>query len=165
MDRLDAMRIFVAVAKLGSFAEAARQLRLSPSVATRSIAQLEDQLGLMLLTRTTRSLRLTDRGEIFLESCQQILADIDGAERRVRGENAEPRGELKVAAPIVFGRLHVLPVVNRILKEHRGLAVRLALSDRNVNLVDEGIDIAVRVGVLADSSLIAIKLGEVSRVL
>ncbi len=165
MDRLDAMRAFVAVAKLGSFAEAARRLRLSPSVVTRSIAQLEDQLGLMLLTRTTRSLRLTERGAVYLESCQQILEDIDGAERRVRGENAEPRGEMKVAAPILFGRLHVLPIVNRILGEHRSLSIRLTVSDRNVNLVDEGIDVAIRIGELADSSLIAVKLGEVSRVL
>jgi DNA-binding transcriptional LysR family regulator len=164
MDRLDAMRIFVAVAKLGSFAQAARQLRLSPSVATRSIAQIEDQLGLMLLTRTTRSLRLTDRGEIFLESCQQILDDIDNAQRRVRGESAEPRGELRLAAPIVFGRLHVLPIVNRMLNEHPDLSIRLSLSDRNVNLVDDGIDIAIRIGNLVDSSLIAVKLGEVSRV-
>ena len=158
------MRIFVAVAKLGSFAQAARQLRLSPSVATRSIAQLEDQLGLMLLTRTTRSLRLTGRGEIFLESCQQILDDIDNAERRVRGESAEPRGELRLAAPIVFGRLHVLPIVNRMLNEYPDLSIRLSLSDRNVRLVDEGIDIAVRIGNLVDSSLITTKLGEVSRV-
>jgi DNA-binding transcriptional LysR family regulator len=164
MDRLDAMRIFVAVAKLGSFAQAARQLRLSPSVATRSLAQLEDQLGLMLLTRTTRSLRLTDRGEIFLESCQQILDDIDNAQRRVRGESAEPRGELRLAAPIMFGRLHVLPIVNRMLNEHPDLSIRLSLSDRNVHLVDDGIDIAVRIGNLVDSSLIAVKLGEVSRV-
>jgi DNA-binding transcriptional LysR family regulator len=164
MDRLDAMRIFVAVAKLGSFAQAARQLRLSPSVATRSIAQLEDQLGLILLTRTTRSLRLTDRGEIFLKSCQQILDDIDNAQRRVRGESAEPRGELRLAAPIVFGRLHVLPIVNRMLCEHPELSIRLSLSDRNVHLVDDGIDIALRIGNLADSSMIAVKLGEVSRV-
>jgi DNA-binding transcriptional LysR family regulator len=164
MDRLDAMRIFVAVARLGSFAQAARQLRLSPSVATRSVAQLEDQLGLMLLTRTTRSLRLTDRGEIFLESCQQILDDIDNAQRRVRGESAEPRGELRLAAPIVFGRLHVLPIVNRMLSEHPNLSVRLSLSDRNVHLVDDGIDIAVRIGNLVDSAMIAVKLGEVSRV-
>jgi len=164
MDRLDAMRIFVAVAKLGSFAQAARQLRLSPSVATRSVAQLEDQLGLMLLTRTTRSLRLTDRGEIFLDSCQQILDDIDNAQRRVRGESAEPRGELRLAAPIVFGRLHVLLIVNRMLSEHPDLSVRLSLSDRNVHLVDDDIDIAVRIGNLVDSAMIAVKLGEVSRV-
>ncbi len=159
------MRIFVAVARLGSFAEAARGLRLSPSVVTRSIARLEDQLGLTLITRTTRSLRLTERGEAYLESCQRILEDIERAERRVRGEDAEPRGNLKIAAPVLFGRLHVLPIVNRILSEHRAVSVQLSLSDRNVQLVDEGIDVAVRIGDLADSNLIAVRLGEVSRVL
>jgi DNA-binding transcriptional LysR family regulator len=165
MNRLDAMRIFVAVATLGSFAEAARQRRLSPSVVTRSIAQLEDELGLMLLSRTTRSVRLTERGRIYLESCQQILADIDDAERRVRGEDAEPRGELKVAAPIVFGRLHVLPIINRLLRQHEALSIRLTLSDHNIHLVEEGVDVAVRIGGLADSTLVAVKLGVVSRVL
>ncbi|HEX3350885.1 MAG TPA: LysR family transcriptional regulator [Acetobacteraceae bacterium] len=159
------MRIFVAVAKRGSFAEAARQLRISASVATRSIAHLEDHLGLTLLTRTTRSLRLTERGLIYLENAQQILEDLDGAERRVRGESAEPRGELKVAAPVVFGRLHVLPIVIRALGEHRALSIRLNLSDRNVHLIDEGIDVAIRIGELANSSLIAVRLGAVGRVL
>jgi len=163
MDRLHTMRVFAAVARLESFAEAARRLRLSPSVVTRSIAQLEDPLGLTLITRTTRSLRLTERGEVYLESCRQILEDIDGAERRVRGESAEPRGSLKVAAPILFGRLHVLPIVSRVLNEHKDLSIRLTLSDRNIHLVDEGIDVAVRIGELADSSLIAVKLGVVSR--
>jgi DNA-binding transcriptional LysR family regulator len=164
MDRLGAMRIFVSVAKLGSFTEAARLLQLSPSVVTRSIAQLEDELGLTLLLRTTRSLHLTERGKLYLESCQQILQDVDSAERQVRGEDAEPRGTLKVAAPVVFGRLHVLPIVNRVLREHREVAVELTLSDRNVHLVEEGVDVAVRIGELADSSLIAVKLGVVSRV-
>jgi DNA-binding transcriptional LysR family regulator len=164
MDRLGAMRIFVSVAQLRSFSEAARHLQLSPSVVTRSIAQLEDELGLTLLLRTTRSLRLTERGALYLESCQQILQDVDNAERRVRGEDAAPRGLLKVAAPTVFGRLHVLPIVNRLLREHSEVTVALALADRNVHLVEEGIDVAVRVGDLADSSLIAIKLGVVSRV-
>jgi DNA-binding transcriptional LysR family regulator len=104
MDRLGAMRVFVSVAKLRSFSEAARHLQLSPSVATRSIAQLEDQLGLTLLLRTTRSLRLTERGELYLESCLQILQDVDSAERQVRGEDAAPRGTLKVAAPKIRHR-------------------------------------------------------------
>ncbi len=165
MDRLDAMRIFVAVASLGSFAEAARRLRLSPSVVTRSIAALEGELGLTLLSRTTRSLRLTERGEIYLERSRQILEEIEAAERTVRGESAEPRGQLTIAAPIVFGRLHVLPIVNRMLDAHRGLSVRLTLSDRIVHLVDEAVDVAIRIGELADSRLIAAKLGAVSRVL
>jgi DNA-binding transcriptional LysR family regulator len=164
MDRLGAMRIFVSVARLRSFSEAARRLQLSPSVVTRAIAQLEDELGLTLLLRTTRSLRLTERGELYLESCQRILEDIDGAERQVRGEDAAPRGTLKVAAPVVFGRLHVLPIVNRVLRDYREVAVDLTLSDRNVHLVEEGVDVAVRIGELADSSLIAVRLGAVSRV-
>jgi DNA-binding transcriptional LysR family regulator len=164
MDRLDAMRAFVAVAKLRSFSEAARRLQLSPSVVTRAIAQLEDQLGVTLLLRTTRSLRLTERGEVYLESCGRILEDVDGAERQVRGEGAAPRGVVKVAAPVVFGRLHVLPIVNSVLREYREVTVELTLSDRNVHLIEEGVDVAVRIGELADSSLIAVKLGVVSRV-
>ena len=159
------MRAFVAVASLGSFAEAARQLRLSPSVVTRSVAELEDRLELVLLNRTTRSVRLTERGAIFLDSCRKVLEDIEGAERRVRGEDAEPRGSLKVAAPILFGRLHVLPIITRILTKHPGLSVHLTLSDRNVHLAEESVDVAVRVGDLADSSMMAIRLGSVSRVL
>lgn len=165
MDRLDTMRVFVAVASLGSFAEAARQLRLSPSVVTRSVADLEDRLGLVLLNRTTRSVRLTERGEIFLDSCRQVLEDIEGAERRVRGEGAEPRGSLKVAAPILFGRLHVLPIITCILTKHPALTIHLTLSDRNAHLAEESVDVAVRVGDLADSSMKAIRLGFVSRVL
>jgi DNA-binding transcriptional LysR family regulator len=164
MDHLGAMRVFVAVARLGSFTEAARRLQLSPSAVTRAVAQLEDQLGLTLLLRTTRSLRLTERGELYLESCQQILQDVDSAERRARGENAEPHGGLKIAAPVVFGRLHVLPIVSRLLREHREVTVELMLSDRNVHLLEESVDVAVRIGELADSSLIAIKLGAVERV-
>lgn len=159
------MRAFVAVASLGSFAAAARQLRLSPSVVTRAVAELEDRLGLVLLHRTTRSVRLTERGLIFLESCRQVLEDIDGAERRVRGEDAEPRGLLKVAAPLLFGRLHVLPIVTRLLTKHPRLTVHLTLSDRNAHLAEESVDVAIRIGDLADSSMMAIRLGAVSRVL
>ena len=165
MDRFDAMRVFVSVATCGSFAEASRQLRLSPSAATRAVAWLEDELGLSLLTRTTRSLRLTERGSIFLESCRQILGDLDDAERRVRGEDADPRGEMTVSAPVVFGRLRIMPIVNGLLRAYPALKVRLLLSDRNVHLVEEGVDVAVRIGILADSSLVTTTLGAVSRVL
>ncbi|WP_375759695.1 LysR family transcriptional regulator [Corallococcus exercitus] len=165
MDQLFTLRTFVAVARQGSFTGASRRLRISPSVATRAIAQLEERLGLALLTRTTRSVRLTERGQVYLESCQRLLEDLDEAERRVRGENAEPRGELSLSAPIVFGRLHVLPVVQKLLAAHPALSVRLHLSDRNQHLVDEGIDAAVRLGDLKDSGLIALKVGTVRRVL
>jgi DNA-binding transcriptional LysR family regulator len=163
MDRFEALRIFVAVARRGSFAEAARALRLSPSVVTRSMAELERQLGLILIHRTTRALRLSEAGNTYLQSAEHILAELDAADRRVRGENAVPRGELRIAAPIVFGRLHVLPIVTRLLREHPELSIRLSLSDRNVHIVDEGIDVAIRIGVLADSSLIAVKLGTICR--
>ncbi|MBN8227891.1 LysR family transcriptional regulator [Corallococcus macrosporus] len=165
MDQLFTLRTFVAVARQGSFTAASRRLHISPSVATRAVAQLEERLGLALLTRTTRSVRLTERGQVYLESCQRLLEDLDEADRRVRGENAEPRGELSVSAPIVFGRLHVLPVVQKLLAAHPSLSVRLHLSDRNQHLVDEGIDAAVRLGELKDSGLIALKVGTVRRVL
>jgi len=165
MDRLEAIRAFVAVATTGSFAEAARRRVMSPSAVTRSIAALEEQLGLQLFNRTTRSVRLTERGEIYLDRCRRILEDLDEAERQARGEDAEPRGMLTVTAPIVFGRLHVLPVVNRLLAAYPDLSIRLMLSDRNVHLVEEGVDAAVRIGDLADSRLVAARLGEVARVL
>jgi len=165
MDRLDAMRTFVAVADLGSFAGAARRLRLSPAAVTRAVALLEDRLGQMLLNRTTRSVRLTERGAMYLATCKRILMDIDEADRRVQGEDAAPRGLLTIAAPIMFGRLHVLPVVGHMLRDHRNLAVRLTLSDRMVHLVEEEIDAAVRIGDLADSAMMALTVGAVRRVL
>ncbi len=164
MDYLDSIRTFAAVAKAGSFAEAARKLRLSPSVVTRSIAQLEEHLGLVVLSRTTRSVRVTERGRIYLERCEQILDDVDNAARLARGEDAEPRGELTVTAPVLFGRLHVLPIVGALLAAHRALAVRLTLSDRNAHLVNDGVDVAIRIGELADSAAIAVKLAAVHRV-
>ena len=165
MDNLEAIRIFVSVATQGSFTEAARRMRLSPSVVTRSVAHIEERLGIMLLNRTTRSVQLTERGQIYLEDCKRILEDFEMAERRVRGEDAKPRGTLRVTAPVLFGRLYVLPIVNALLHEHPALAIHLTLSDRNVNLFEEGVDVAVRVGELADSSLIAFKLGLATPVL
>lgn len=165
MDNLEAMRIFVSVATRGSFTETARRMRLSPSVVTRSISQIEEKLGVMLLNRTTRSVQLTERGEIYLGDCKQILEDVEMSERRVRGEDAAPRGILRVTAPLLFGRLYVLPIVNRLLSVHPALSIHLTLSDRDVHLVEEGVDVAVRVGELADSSLIAVRLGLATPVL
>lgn len=163
MDRIDAMRAFVAVGIHASFAEAARQLRMAPSAVTRGVAQLEAELGLTLFNRTTRVVRLTERGRIHLESCRQLLEDLDIANAKARGEDADPRGRLSIAAPIVFGRLHVLPVITGLLAAHPALDVRLMLSDRNVRLVEDGFDVAVRIGNLADSRLIAARLGAVCR--
>jgi len=164
MDRLDTMRAFVAVATRGSFADASRHLHLSPTAITRAVAALEDRLGLTLLVRTTRSVRLTAQGSLYLNSCRRILADIDDADRRVRGEAAEPRGRLTVAAPLMFGRLRVLPIVQGLLRAHPALSVRLLLSDRIVHLVEEAVDVAVRLADLPDSAMIATKVSEVRRV-
>jgi DNA-binding transcriptional LysR family regulator len=165
MDRLDSMRTFVAVAEHESFAEAARQLRLSAAATTRGVAQLEEALGVTLLSRTTRSVRLTERGALYLDRCRQILHDVDDAQRLVLGDDAEPRGALSVTAPVVFGRMHVLPILQQLLHDHRSLSVRLTLADRVARLVDDGFDVAVRIGELADSALTAVKVGEVQRVL
>lgn len=165
MDRLDAMRIFVMVADCGSFAQAARRLRISPAAATRAVAQLESGLGVGLLNRTTRSVGLTEPGARYLERCRRLLDGVDEAEQAVRGETAEPRGRLSITAPFVFGRLHILPILEDLLDRHRALTIRLDLSDRVTHLVEEAFDLAVRIGPLPPSSLIAVKLGEVRRVL
>lgn len=165
MDQLDAIRVFVAVAEAESFAAAGRRLRLSSAATSRAVAQLEDRLGLMLLARTTRSVRLTERGAIYLETCRRVLGDLEAGERLTRGEDADPRGALTVSAPILFGRLHVLPIALELIRRHPRLDVRLALSDRHVSLVEEGVDVAVRIGDLADSALVARRVNAVQRVL
>jgi DNA-binding transcriptional LysR family regulator len=161
MDRLDAMRLFVGVAELASFSAAARRFRVSAAAASRAVALIEDELGVSLFYRTTRTVRLTERGTIYLDQCKRILGDIEDVASLARGANAEPRGLLTVTAPIMFGRLHVLPVIEALLAANPKLAARLTLSDRNVHLADEGVDVAVRIGDLADSALVAVKVGEV----
>lgn len=165
MDRLDALAAFVAVADKGGFAAAARHLRLSPPAITRAIAGLERRLGVQLFRRTTRSVRLTDEGAAYLARCRPVLAELAEAERAAMGTRSEPRGTLAVTAPVVFGRLHVVPIIAALLRKNRHLSVHLLLIDRMVQLVEEGVDLAVRIGALADSALHAIKIGEVERVL
>ena len=165
MDRLRTLRTFIAVAEQASFAEAGRRLNMSPTTVTRTIAALETSLGVQLLMRTTRSVRLTDDGAVFLERCQSGLAEIDQAFDIVQGHTATPRGTLTVTAPVMFGRLHVLPVVAEMLSLYPELRVRLLLLDRVVRLVDEGVDIAVRIAELPDSALHMLRVGEVRRTL
>ena len=164
MDRLDTIRAFAAVAASGSFTEASRRLHWSSSTVTRAVAALEDHLGQMLLNRTTRSVRLTPAGEAYVGDCRVILDMLEASERRVRGETAEPHGLLTVAAPLLFGRLHVLPVVNNLLAAYPKLTVRMTLSDRFARLVDEGVDVAIRIADLNDSGLVAVRLATVRRV-
>lgn len=164
MDRLEAMDVFVAVADLRGFAPAARRLGLSPSAVTRLVAALEDRLGTRLLQRTTRSVSLTDAGARFLERARRILADVAEAEGAAQAERTVPTGRFVVAAPNVFGRLQVAPVMSAFLAKYPAVTGELTLSDRNANFVDEGIDAAVRIGVLEDSSLVARVVGATRRV-
>ena len=155
MDRIDAMQAFVAVADLRGFAPAARKLGVSPSGVTRLVAALEDHLGARLLQRTTRSVTLTDVGARYLERARRILADVEEAEGSTQDERTRPNGRLSVSAPVGFGRLHVSPVMSEYLTRFPEVSGELRLSDRTVNLVEEGVDLAVRIGHLPDSSLVA----------
>jgi len=164
MDRLEAMNVFVVVADLRGFAPAARRLGLSPSAVTRLVAALEERLGTRLLQRTTRSVALTDAGARFLERARRILSDVAEAEGAAQAERTVPTGRFVVAAPNVFGRREVAPLMSAFLAKYPAVTGELTLSDRNANLVDEGIDAAVRIGVLEDSSLVARVVGATRRV-
>ncbi|HYM02813.1 MAG TPA: LysR family transcriptional regulator [Stellaceae bacterium] len=165
MDRLDSWTLFTAVAEQGSFVEAARRLARSPQSVTRAVAALEERLGTRLFNRTTRSVTLTDAGARYLERCRHVLAEFNALETSLAGEQDAPRGILSITAPVVFGRLHILPIVRDFLREHPAVDVRLSLWDRVVSLVDEGIDLGVRIGDMPDSSLKAIRVGQVFRAL
>ncbi len=164
MDRLDAMLALVTTVDSGSLAAAARRLGRSPAAITRSVALLEQRNGARLLHRTTRSVKPTEAGERYLAVCRRVLADLAEAELAVSGEHTAPRGLLTVTAPVSFGRLHVRPVVDAFLAAHRDVHARLLLLDRVVHLVEEGVDLAVRIGMLPDSSLVATRVGDVRRI-
>jgi DNA-binding transcriptional LysR family regulator len=164
MDRLEAMRIFVATVDAGSFSGASRKLRIPLPTVSRKVSELEDHLKSRLLVRTTRKLSLTDAGAAYLASSKRILDDINAAETLAAGEYAAPRGELILTAPITFGRFHVLGIVNDFLKQYPEINVRMSLSDRAVNLSEDNIDMAVHIGALPDSSMIATPVGTVRRV-
>ena len=164
MDRLEAMTFLVATVEAGSFSAAGRRLGVPLPTVSRRIGELEDHLKARLLVRSTRALALTDAGAAYLARCKSILEQVAETERAAGGEYDTPRGELVMTAPIVFGRLHLLPIVNAFLASHPEIAVRLVLSDRNLQLVDEHIDVALRIGALADSSMVATQVGTVSRV-
>ena len=164
MDRVEAMTAFVAVAERNGFAPAARALGLSPSAVTRLVAGLEARLGVRLLQRTTRAVSLTDPGARFLERARRILADLEEAERLAESEQAAPTGRLVVTAPRMFGRLHVAPLVCDFMQPHPQVVCELQLNDRIVNLVEEGIDLALRIGHLEDSSDVARRMGATRRV-
>lgn len=158
------MTAFVTAVEHGSLAAAARRLRRSPAAITRAIAALEEHLGSQLLRRTTRSLRLTDAGAEYIVACRRILGELAEAERTAAGERATPRGLLSITAPVAFGRLHVRPLVDAFLAAQPEVQVRMLLVDRLVHVIDEGVDVAIRIAHLPDSSLVALRTGEVRRI-
>lgn len=165
MDRLTSYEIFVAIAREGTFGGAARRLGLSPQAVTRGLAALEARLGLRLFHRTTRAVSLTAEGAAHLPRIERVLGDLANSERELAGTLAEPHGELAVTAPVTFGQLHVMPVLAELLARFPALEVRLLLLDRNVRLVEEGIDVAVRIGDLPDLALHAVRIGSVREVI
>lgn len=164
MDKLQAMATFVRIVDSGSLTGASEKLVTSLSSVVRTLAQLEKSLGVRLLNRTTRRISLTEEGRQYLERCRRILAEVDDAEQALSAKEQEPSGVLKVTAPVLFGQLHVAPAVTAFLARHRRMQVELVLIDRVVNLVEEGIDVAVRIGALADSSMVAVPVGQLRRV-
>jgi DNA-binding transcriptional LysR family regulator len=165
MDRLEAMAIFVAAVETGSLSAAGRRLGAPLPTVSRKISDLEAHLNTRLLIRSTRKLSLTESGAAYLVAARRILDQVDEAERSAAGEYAAPQGELIVAAPIVFGRLHVLPLVTAFLVRFPAIRVRLELSDRNSDIIDDHIDVAVRIGRLPDSALVATRVGAVRSVI
>jgi DNA-binding transcriptional LysR family regulator len=164
MDTFAAMRTFVAIVDRGSLTAAAEALDRSQPAVVRSLAALEAHLGTRLLQRTTRRMSLTPEGSDYLERCRQIISDVEEAERALSQDDAEPRGLVRVTAPVLFGQQYVTPLLSRFLAEHPRITADLLLLDRNVDLIDEGIDLAVRIGDLPDSGLIALPVGAVKRV-
>jgi DNA-binding transcriptional LysR family regulator len=164
MDRFQEMQVFAAVAQDQGFSAAARRLGLSAASVTRAVAALEKRIGTPLLTRTTRSVHLSEAGQRYLEDCRRILAEVQEAEDSAAGSHAQPRGQLTITAPVLFGELFVTPLIVDFLTQFPDVTINALLVDRVVNVVEEGIDVAVRIGELPDSNQHAIRVGEVRRV-
>jgi DNA-binding transcriptional LysR family regulator len=165
VDRLNAMTVVVTVGETGSLSAAARQLAMPLPTVSRKVADLETHLGARLFNRSTRRLTLTDAGQAYVVDCKRILEDVSIAERSAAGEFSTPKGDLVISAPVVFGRLHVLPAITAFLAEFPEVNVRLLLGDRWVNLLEDHVDLAVRIGALVDSNLVATRCGTTRRVL
>jgi len=161
MDRLTAMRVFITVVEKQGFSAASRALNIPLPSVSRKIAELESDLGVQLLTRSTRKVTVTDSGRRYYEDIRHILEDLDDADRLVSGEYLSPKGHLRMTAPMLFGRLHMLPVIHDFLDQHPDVDIQLYLTDRVVDLLDEHVDLSLRIGPLPDSSLIASQAGVV----
>jgi DNA-binding transcriptional LysR family regulator len=165
MDRWQAMKVFVKVAELEGFAEAARQLHMSPPAVTRIVSSLEAMIGTRLLVRTTRSVKLSEAGTRYFEDCQRLLADLADAEAAAAGAYGKPVGTLTITASVMFGTMFVLPILTEFFDRYPDVVGRSLFVDRTVNIVDEGIDVAVRIGHLPDSGFTAVRVGQVKRVI
>ena len=165
MDRLHLINVFVAVVETNGFAGAARKLGISPPAVTRAINELESHLGVRLLTRTTRVVRVTEPGARYVEDCRRILAELAEADESVGGMHGAPRGRLTLTAPVLFGAKFVTPIVTEYLQRYPEVSASCWFMDRVVNMMDEGVDVAVRIGELPDSSMQAIRVGRVHRVI
>jgi DNA-binding transcriptional LysR family regulator len=164
MDRIDAMKIFIAALDEGSLAGASRKTGRSPAAVSRAVAYLETHIGVPLLHRTTRSIRLSEAGERYATACRKLLLDLEEAERSAAGERSVPRGTLTITAPVVAGVELLRPIVDAFMQEYPTVQVRVYLLDRPVNLIDEGVDLAIRILHLPDSTLVAHQVGEVRRI-
>jgi len=165
MDRFESMSTLLAVVEAGSLSAAARRLNTPLTTVSRKVAELETHLKTRLLTRSSRRIALTDAGRSYVAACKRILEELGEAERAASGEYSAPRGDLMITAPVVFGRLHVLPIVIDFLRAYPDIDIRLGLADRIVNILEESVDLAVRIGRLPDSSLVARRVGAIRRVL
>lgn len=165
MDKFHQITVYVAVAEEESFAGGARRLGMSPPAVTRAVAALEQSLGVKLLSRTTRFVRPTDAGQRYLDDARQILGKIQEADEAAAGINADPRGHLTVTAPVLFGKIFVMPHIVEFLQRYPAVDVSALFLDRIVNMMEEGVDVGVRIGALADSSMRALRVGQVRRVL
>ncbi|MDU9024812.1 LysR family transcriptional regulator [Pseudomonas corrugata] len=161
MDRFQEMQVFIAVAQESGFSAASRRLGLSAASVTRAVAALEQRIGTPLLVRTTRNVYLSEAGQRFLEDSRRILGDLQEAEDSAAGSHAQPRGQLTITAPVLFGQLFVTPILVEYLQQYPEVVINALLLDRNVSMVEEGMDVAVRIGELPDSNQHAVRVGEV----
>ena len=164
MDKLDAMRVFIEVAKHQSFVAAGEEMGMSAPATTRSIASLESRLGVKLFNRTTRHVRLTESGARFLQDAKRIIEDLADAEAAITGVYTKPTGKLTVTAPVLFGEKHIIPIITEYLDMHSEVSVRAIYNDRISSLLEEELDVAIRIGHLKDSSLYATQVGQVRRI-
>jgi len=165
MDRFEAMSVLLAVVEAGSLSAGARRLRVPLATVSRRVSELEKHLGVRLVLRTTRGLALTEEGRAFVAASRRILEELDAAERQAAGDHGALRGGLHVTAPIAFGERHLMPLVPEFLKAQPDIDLRVTLTDRRISLIDEHVDVALRIGHLADSALIATRVGTVRRVI